>query len=441
MAILKSMRLKNQFTPQTATAIVIANMIGTGVFTSLGYQLVDIDSGFVILLIWILGGVVAISGALCYAELGARLPRSGGEYNFLREIYHPAAGFISGWVSATVGFAAPTALAAITFGAYLAAVFPNLSAKLLATTLVLILTLVHATSHQNSGRMQNVFTLAKLILIVGFCIAALISVDALQPVRFTPDVNDISLLTSGGFAVSLIYVGYAYSGWNAATYLTGELENPSKTLPLILAVGTGVVMLSYVMLNFVFLSVAPMGAMAGKLEVGYVAATYAFGELGASLMGITLALLLISTVSAMIVAAPRVLQMVGQDFAVFRFLSRVNEHNIPATAVYFQAGLTLMFLWTASFESILVFSGATMALNSLFAVMGIFILRYRAAKTGQTGASAFHVPLYPLPPVIFVMLTGATLIYLTIERPLEIIFSVTVMVTGGLAYFATRYWE
>ena len=373
------MRLKNNFSPNTATAIVIANMIGTGVFTSLGYQLVDIDSGFVILLIWILGGVVAISGALCYAELGARLPRSGGEYNFLREIYHPAAGFISGWVSATVGFAAPTALAAITFGAYLSAVFPDLS--------------------------------------------------------------DLSLLTSGGFAVSLIYVGYAYSGWNAATYLTGELENPRKTLPLILATGTGVVVLSYVMINFVFLAVAPMGAMAGKLEVGYIAATYAFGDLGASLMGITLALLLISTVSAMIVAAPKVLQMLGQDFSVFRFLSRVNQHNIPSTAVYLQAGLTLLFLWTASFESILVFSGATMALNSLFAVIGVFIPRHRGARSGEIEASVFRVPLFPLPPVIFITLTGLTLTYLAIERPVEILFSASVIVTGCLAYFATRHWN
>lgn len=433
------MRLDHKFSPSTAAAIVIANMIGTGVFTSLGYQLVDIDSGFVILLIWILGGVVAISGALCYAELSSRLPRSGGEYNFLREIYHPAAGFISGWVSATVGFAAPTALVAITFGAYLSAVFPVLSAKVLATALVLVLTVVHATSHRNSGRMQNVFTLAKLILIVGFCVAAMVSVDAIQPVRFTPDASDISLLTSGGFAVSLIYVGYAYSGWNAATYLTGELENPRKTLPLVLAAGTGVVMLSYVMLNFVFLSVAPMEAMAGQLEVGYIAATYAFGSLGASLMGITLALLLISTVSAMIVAAPRVLQMVGQDFSVFRFLGRVNDHNIPATAVYVQAGLTLLFLWTASFESILVFSGATMALNSLFAVIGIFVLRLRPAKADESETSAFRVPLYPLPPAIFVSLTAVTLVYLAIERPVEIVFSAAVIAVGGLAYVATRH--
>jgi APA family basic amino acid/polyamine antiporter len=432
---------KTKFTPTTAAAIVIANMIGTGVFTSLGFQLLDIKSGFVILLLWILGGVIAISGALCYAELGARLPRSGGEYNFLSQIYHPMAGFISGCVSATVGFAAPTALAAITFGVYLSSVFPQLSPLWLATGLVVVMTLVHATSHRNSGNMQTFFTVAKIALVLGFSVAALYFVDDYQLVRFTPESSDIELITSGSFAVALIYVGYAYSGWNAATYLTGELENPAKTLPLVLAVGTGVVMLSYVLLNTVFLLVAPMDAMEGKLEIGYVAATYAFGEVGASVMGVTLALLLVSTVSAMIIAAPRVLQVVGEDFAAFRFLGKLNKNGVPATAVYLQGGITLLFLWTASFESILIFSGATMALNTLFAVLGVFILRHRDTGGENASISVFRVPFYPLPPLLFVILTGATLIYLTIERPLEIIFSFAVIGAGAIAYLLSKRFE
>jgi APA family basic amino acid/polyamine antiporter len=432
---------KTKFSPATAAAIVIANMIGTGVFTSLGFQLLDIKSGFVILLLWILGGVSAISGALCYAELGARLPRSGGEYNFLSQIYHPMAGFISGCVSATVGFAAPTALAAITFGVYLSSVFPQLSPLWLATGLVVVMTLVHATSHRNSGNMQTFFTVAKIALVLGFSVAALYFVDDYQLVRFTPESSDIELITSGSFAVALIYVGYAYSGWNAATYLTGELENPAKTLPLVLALGTGVVMLSYMLLNTVFLLVAPIDAMEGKLEIGYVAATYAFGDIGGSIMGVTLALLLVSTVSAMIIAAPRVLQVVGEDFSAFRFLGKLNKNGVPATAVYLQGGITLLFLWTASFESILIFSGATMALNTLFAVLGVFILRYRDAGGENESISVFRMPFYPLPPLLFVILTGATLIYLTIERPLEIIISFAVIAAGAVAYLIMTHWE
>jgi len=183
-----------------------------------------------------------------------------------------------------------------------------------------------------------------------------------------------------------------------------------------------------------------MDALEGNLEIGYIAASFAFGEVGAAVMGVILSLLLISTVSAMIIAAPRVLQVVGEDFSIFRFLGRVNKYNIPSTAVYFQGTVTLMFLWTASFESILIFSGATMALNTLFAVVGVFILRSRESGPAESSRekSAFRVPFYPLPPIIFIAITGWTLLYLVIERPVEILFSVGVIVTGIVGYYFSR---
>ncbi|MBT5185898.1 MAG: amino acid permease [Kordiimonadaceae bacterium] len=434
------MSKQGKFSASTAMAIVIANMIGTGIFTSLGFQLADIRSGFVIMLLWVLGGIVALCGALCYAELGTKLPRSGGEYNFLNEIYHPAAGFISGWISATVGFAAPTALAAITFGTYLSSVFPSLDPLWLATILVVSMTWIHATTHKNSGGLQSFFTVAKILLIIGFSIAALLSVDNLQNITYMPSETDIPIITGGAFAVSLIYVSYAYTGWNAATYLTGELDRPKKTLPYILAIGTGTVMLSYLLLNYVFLAVAPMDAMAGKLEIGYVAATHAFGEMGANIMGVSLALLLISTVSAMLVAAPRVLQVLGEDYSLFKFLSKRNRHNIPSTAIWFQSTMTLIFLWTASFQSILIFSGATMAINSLLVIFGVFVLRQREAldESHIHNKEDFQIPLFPLPPIIFIFITTWTLIYLAMENPIEIAFSAGVIITGALGYFLTR---
>ena len=199
------------FSAQTATAVVIANMIGTGVFTSLGFQLVDIRSGFVLLALWAVGGLTALCGALTYAELGAALPRSGGEYNFLSRIYHPSAGFISGWVSATIGFAAPTALAAITFGTYLSSVFPILSPTLLACALVIALTAIHATTHRNSGGVQRWFTALKVLLILGFCGLAWLLAEHPQPVQFLPASGDGALLASSAFAVSLIYVCLLYT--------------------------------------------------------------------------------------------------------------------------------------------------------------------------------------------------------------------------------------
>jgi APA family basic amino acid/polyamine antiporter len=422
-----------RFKPTVAAAIVIANMIGTGVFTSLGFQLVEIQSVPVLLALWAVGGLAALCGALSYAELGAALPRSGGEYNFLSEIYHPVAGFVSGWVSATVGFAAPTALAAMTFGSYLSAVFPQLSAIWLATGLIVVLAVAHSRSHQSSGSTQSLFTVLKILLILGFSILALWSNDAEQHTRFMPRSGDGALLFSGAFAVSLIYVNYAYSGWNAATYISGELEQPQRSLPTVLIASTTLVCLSYLLLNYVFLAVAPMEAMVGKVEVGYVAATYAFGDAGATIMGVLLALLLVSTVSAMILAGPRVLHRIGEDFPLFRPLGRVNRDGIPSVAVMVQAGVALAFLWSASFDRILVFSGATMALNTFFTVLGVFVLRWRQPGLPRP----FRTWLYPLPPLIFLLITGWTLLYIVLQRPIEAMICVGIVGSGALFYLAS----
>lgn len=422
-----------RFSARTALAVIVANMIGTGVFTSLGFQLLDIQSGFVLMMLWVVGGLTAICGALCYAELGAALPRSGGEYNFLTQVYHPAAGYISGWVSATIGFAAPTALASITFGTYLASVFPGLSPTWLACGLVLALTAVHSSSRRNSGGVQRAFTAVKILLILGFCLLSWVLVSEPQDVRFLPQSGDASLLASGGFAVALIYVNYAYTGWNAATYLTSELEDPQQSLTRILVIGTVTVMLLYLLLNFTFLYVAPMSAMAGKIEVGYVAAQHVFGSAGAAIMGVVLALLLISTVSAMVLAGPRVLQVMGQDFPAFRLLARTNVHGVPHIAVMLQSSIALAFILTASFESILVFAGFTLGLNTFFTVLGVVVLRLRQPDLVRP----YRVLLFPLPVLVFLGITGWTLFYILMQRPLEGLMGLAIVVSGAVLYFVT----
>jgi len=421
------------FSPSTAGAVVVANMVGTGVFTSLGFQLMQIQSGFVLMMLWVIGGIAALCGALTYAELGAALPRSGGEYNFLSRIYHPAAGFVSGWVSATIGFAAPTALAAITFGAYFSSVFPALSTTLLAIGLLLGLTFIHSINHLASGETQLWFTRLKVILIILFCGLAFFLVEAPQQIRFLPVQGDSDLIVSSAFAVSLIYVNYAYTGWNAATYLTSEIDNPRKYLPMILVLGTLIVMILYLALNYIFLFVAPIDAMVGKVEVGFIAAGYVFGGTGGTIMGVILALLLVSTVSAMIIAGPRVLQVIGQDFSAFRLFSRTNDNGIPVIAIGFQSALSLVFIFTSSFESILVFAGFTLGLNSLFTVAGIFVLRYRQPELERP----YRTWLYPLPPLVYLSITGWTLLYILIERPVEALVGVAIIASGGIFYLVS----
>ena len=424
-----------KFRHTTVTAVVIANMIGTGVFTSLGFQLLDIRSGFVLLLLWALGGLIALCGAMTYAELGAAMPRSGGEYNFLSRIFHPAAGFVSGWVSATIGFAAPTALAAMTFAAYATpgrdGDTSTVVEKSLAVSLVVILTLVHISSRRRSGGLQAFFTTLKIVAIVVFCALALWIVDVPQPVDFLPRPADVGVLTSSAFAVSLIYVSYAYTGWNAATYLSSELEEPQKNLPRILFVGTAVVTLLYVGLNYVFLRVAPMENLSGELEVGVVAAEFAFGETGGQFAGMALALLLISTVSAMTVAGPRVLQVIGEDFAPLRGLARTNADGLPYVAIISQSVLTIVFIVTGSFESILVFAGFTLALNSFVTVAGIFRLRFSQPDLPRP----YRTFGYPVTPLIYLVLMGWTLAFVLISRPTEAWFGVALIASGVVFYW------
>ena len=424
----------SKFRFTTVTAVVIANMVGTGVFTSLGFQLLEIRSGFALLALWAVGGVVALCGAMTYAELGAALPRSGGEYNFLARIFHPGAGFISGWVSATIGFAGPCALAAMTFAAYATSVLDTADSPwvrpVLAVGLVVGLGLTHASNHRTSGGTQVVFTVLKIVVIVAFCIAALALAGEPEPIGFLPIAGDGARLFSAEFAVALIYVSYAYTGWNAATYLSSELEDPQRTLPIILFGGTFVVMLLYVALNYVFLSVAPVEAMRGQVEVGYIAASAAFGEFGGKLTGLVLAALLISTVSAMTLAGPRVLQVIGEDFYALRYFAGTNRDGIPARAIYTQTALSVIFILSASFESVLVFAGFTLALNSFVTVLGVFVLRWR-----QPGLSRpYRTFGYPLTPLLYLALTGWTLAFVLINKPVEGLFGLGVIASGLIFY-------
>jgi APA family basic amino acid/polyamine antiporter len=424
----------NKFAYSTVTAVVIANMIGTGVFTSLGFQLLELRSGFVLLTLWAVGGLVALCGAMSYAELGAALPRSGGEYNFLSRIYHPGFGFVSGFVSATIGFAAPTALAAMTFAAYTTSVLPQTVdervEKAIAMALVLAMTIVHSGSRRQSGGLQAVFTLLKVLLILAFCLAALLLVNEPQPLTFLPVSGDGQLLASGAFAISLIYVSYAYTGWNAATYLSSELENPQRDLPRILFAGTAVVTLLYIALNFVFLRVTSMDAMRGEIEIGFIAAESAFGASGGRFAGLALALLLISTVSAMTLAGPRVLQVIGEDFAALKYLSHTNKEGLPYFAIRTQSILAIVFILTSGFESILVFAGFTLALNSFVTVLGVFVLRRRQPELPRP----YRTFGYPVTPLIYLTLTGWTLGYVLANRPAEGAFGLAVIVAGALVF-------
>jgi APA family basic amino acid/polyamine antiporter len=417
----------------TASSIVIANIIGTGIFTSLGFQLADIQTGFPLLMLWIIGGITALCGALCYGELSAALPRSGGEYHFLSQIYHPALGFMAGFVSATVGFAAPIALAAMAFGKYFVGVFGVGSPVLLSFVVVWAVTAFHLGNLQVGGAFQNLSTLVKLLLIGAF-IAAGLFVQPKQPISFLPGPGDTIAIFGAPFAVALVYVMYSYSGWNAAAYITGEIKQPEKNVPRSLLVGTGLVIVIYVLLNAVFLATTPVQDLKGRLDVALIAGKHIFGTNGGRVAGAVICLGLVSAISSMTWIGPRVSMSMGEDHWWLRLLGRKNPHGIPTTAIVLQLLVVNVLLLTRSFESVVQYTQFSLLLCSLFTVLGVMVLR----ATRPEIARPYRVWAYPIPPILFAVITLWMMFYLLRWKTIESLAGLATALVGLLLYFCAR---
>jgi APA family basic amino acid/polyamine antiporter len=417
----------------TATAIVVADMVGVGVFTSLGFQVTDITSGFSLLLLWVVGGVVAICGAFCYAELAAMLPRSSGEYNFLRRIYHPAFGFVAGWLSATVGFAAPIALAAMAFGVYFKSIVPGAPPLLLGFCITWLAALVHLGGVRFGSAYHNAWTALKLILIVVFIIAGFALGDS-QPISFVPSAVDLTYIGGAPFAISLVFVMYSYSGWNAATYIVGELRDPIRNVPRALFTGTAIVIVLYVCLNAVFLITTPIREMAGQLDVAIVAGKHIFGNLGGRIVGALICLGLVSSISAMTWIGPRVAMTMGEDSPLLRLFSRKSKHDAPTIAIVFQLLVSNLLLLTQSFEAVLDFIQFSLTFCSFFTVLGLIKMRI----THPNLARPYRAWGYPVTPIIFLSVTLFMMYYLVVNRPLQSLAGFAMMLAGLVVYYLSR---
>ena len=417
----------------TATAIVVADMVGVGVFTSLGFQVSDIPSGFSLLLLWIVGGVVAICGAFCYAELATMFPRSSGEYNFLRRIYHPAFGFVAGWLSATVGFAAPIALAAMAFGIYFKSIIPGAPPLLLGFCITWLAALVHLGGVKFGGAYHNAWTALKLALIVVFIIAGFAFGDV-QSISFAPSAADLTYIAGAPFAISLVFVMYSYSGWNAATYIVGEVREPARNLPRALFTGTAIVVVLYVALNAVFLITTPMKELAGQIDVAIVAGKHVFGGLGGRVVGAVISLGLVSSISAMTWIGPRVTMTMGEDVPLLRLFSRKSKRDAPTIAIIFQLVISNLLLLTQSFEAVLDFIQFSLTFCSFFAVLGVIKMRI----THPNLARPYRAWGYPVTPLIFLGVTFFIMYYLVVNRPLQSLAGFAMMSAGLVIYYASR---
>jgi basic amino acid/polyamine antiporter, APA family len=417
----------------TACSIVIANIIGTGIFTSLGFQLNDIESGFALLMLWVVGGIAALCGALCYGELAAALPRSGGEYHFLSKIYHPALGFMAGFVSATVGFAAPVALAAMAFGHYFNGVFAVGSPVVLSFVVVWIVTGFHLRNLRVGSAFQNASTVVKLVLISAL-IGTGFFVPGKQSITFSPAPGDKAAILSGSFAIGLVYVMYSYSGWNASAYISSEIKRPEQNVPRSLFAGTGLVIVIYVLLNAIFLATTPVESLKGQLEVALIAGKHIFGENGGRIAGAIICLGLVAAISSMTWIGPRVSMSMGEDHWLLRWLGRKTQHGIPANAVLLQLLFVNLLLLTQKFEEVVRYTQFSLLLCSMLAVLGVVVLRFTRPEITRP----YRVWLYPIPPVVFSIITIWMMFYLLRSHTAESLAGLATAVVGLLLYFCAR---
>lgn len=414
-----------------AIALVVASMVGTGVFTSLGFQVKDVPSGPAILLLWLLGGLLALCGALSYAELVAAIPRSGGEYRFLGSLFHPSLGWAAGLLSLVIGFAAPAALAAIAFGSYAHKAWDALPPRGMAAAALLGVTAAHLWSVRNSARFQTATTGLKLLLIVGFIITAF-ATPGRGDVRWTPDLSaDLKLVMQPAFAVSLLFVFYAYSGWNAAVYIAEEVEQPRRTVVLAVLCGTAVVAALYLLANAAFLKAAPVGELSGVVEVGHVAARSLFGDSAAAGFSLLLSIGLIATVSAQIWAGPRVMAAIGRDLPALGGLAVLNDGGVPVRATLLVAALALGFVAIGDFGQLLAFTQSGLTLCSMLTVAGVF----KARTMKLAPEEAFRCPWFPLPPLVFIALSLAVLIWSMVGNPLATLAGFGTCLIAWFLYF------
>jgi APA family basic amino acid/polyamine antiporter len=417
----------------TATNLVVANMVGTGVFTSLGFQVAGISSDFALIALWVVGGIVALCGALSYAELATALPRSGGEYNYLSEIYHPSVGFLSGWISVVVGFPAPIALAGIAFGEYFKIFTPGLSPVLISLAVIWIISLVHLLGLRVEEMFQNASTFLKIGLILVLIVAGFLIANP-QQLNMNPGPRILETFVSPPFAISLVYVMYAYSGWNAATYITEEVRNAAKNVPWALLIGTVAVTLLYLLLNYVFLLTTPKSVLSGQLEVGLLAGQAIFGPIGGKIVSALISLGLIATISAMAWIGPRITKRMTEDLPKLNLLGKTSKKGTPYAAAILQVIIVTILVATGTFQRVLIYTQFSLLLSSFLTVLGLVVLRIRQPQL----ARPYKVWAYPITPIVFLVITFWMMVYVVLDKTTESLLGLMTVIAGLIIYFFTR---
>jgi APA family basic amino acid/polyamine antiporter len=426
-----------------STNIVVANMIGAGIFTTSGLLLAGLNNPLLMLALWLVGGVIALCGALSYGELGASMPGAGGEYHFLSKLYHPIFGFLSGWISFIVGFSAPIAASAMGFSEYFCRALPAIpewfesagimspagTRTFLSVSVILIFTFIHYRGIKSGAIIQNILTVLKVTLIVFLLLAGFLSGKG--------DMNNFNVSggVSSGLAgwktigLSLMWIMFAYSGWNASTYLGAEIKNPSKILPRSLLYGTGIVMFLYLSINVLFVYSIKPDEMKGVISVGGLAMGNLFGSSADTLFSLLIAFALFSSLSAFIIIGPRVYYSMAKDGLFFKSVARIHpKFQVPSNSIFLQGIIATILTLSGTFEQVLTYMGFALGIFPILTVLGVFKLR-------KDNPNALRMAGFPYTQVLYVTSGVLILVLAFLERPLEASIASFTVIAGIPAYY------
>ena len=427
----------------SASIIVVANMIGSGIFGNTGYIQAQVGSPIMVMALWTLGGLIALAGALCYAELSTTYPHAGGEYVYLKHIFGGLPSFLTGWISLLVGFAAPAAAAALLSGVYMSdflkVVYPDTilsrflldetNRKILASALIILFGIFHSFGVKQSGRVQNFLTGSKIIVIILF------AVGGLTLAHRNPGVP-IHQAFSGsvkpeGLGVGLMFVMFAYSGWNAASYLAEEIKQPEKNLPRSLIAGTLFTIIIYLVMNYIYYLAVPATELAGKPDPAAQAANHLFGEKTNRIFHVAFSFMLLSTLSACVMIGPRVYYAMSRDGLFFKFAGQLSHTGVPVRSIFVQCFISLLYILLGTYEDIQTYMGFSLSLFPVLTVFGLILHRKRFPKLER----AYKSPLFPFLPIMFILLSGLIVLTSYLDRPREGNFALSVVLAGVPMYY------
>ena len=427
--------LQRDFGLSTSTYVVIASMVGTGILISPGFMMVSLKNYPVIFGLWALGGVLALCGALCVAELAAALPRAGGEYVYLREAYGPMPAFLSGWTSFILGFSAPLAVAGHVAAKYLLTPFDhvvNPPIKVVAAAIIILVTLPNLSGYRQSAWTQNLTTIMKLGLFVMLvALAFLFGRGQLSHLCQGQPIQQVGLSDA---ATQLFYVMFAYSGWNAASYMAGEIKDPGRTLPRSLILGTASVTVLYLVLNLVFAYAVPLGDVdfENAMQVPALAVENMFGPRASSVFSVLLGLAFLATISAFIITGPRIYYAMAKDGLFPSVAGRVSSKGgVPVYAMIAQSICAVIILFVTDFENLYRYASVGLSIFALLFIGAVYVLRWRR----PTMERPFRIPGYPIVPGLFIVVILFMTVFAFIQWPRPSIISLSTILIGIPIYY------